>query len=288
MKFLARSGVRSGSYFSTPTRAGSPGGVSVDGNGSVFSDVSSFDVSIQSQGGQPFTGAQLGWQPPVRPAPVQPCKPDELAGLSKEERAAVIKERALAALALPRWLSSKVYTDGMSASTMEKVVKRARNTPGVGDYDDDVSFRAITASGTSTTRRQPPGSPISSMDGSMTSSLGAMAASGPRWRQAGKETLERSLTPGPAHYHTSIDLSLDGIADRSGRSRSSTSRSGKSRSSPEPARSKGIKTDIEMLCERAAASPGPADYGRPALPDPTGGGRFNKSMSKSDIEWYEI
>lgn len=250
--------------------------------------MSSFDVSMQSQGGQTFGDARLGWQPPVRPAPVEPCTSDELAELSKEERAAAMKERALAALALPRWMSSKVHTDGMSASTMDKVVKRARSTPGVGDYDDDASFRAITASGTSTIRRQPPGSPISSIDGSMTTSMGAMAVSGPRWRQAEKESLERSLTPGPAHYHTSIDLSLQGIADRSGRSgRSSSSRSGRSGNSQQPARSKGVKTDIEMMCERAAASPGPADYGRPTLPDPTGGGRFNKSMPKSDIEWYE-
>jgi hypothetical protein len=92
-------------------------------------------------------------------------------------------------------------------------------------------------------------------------------------QQYGQQTLA-ARGPGPA------TATVGFVPDRNGRLTGASGVAGL-----RLVESRASLTCIDLAVRRAAAMPGPSDYGTPALPDPSGGGKFNQSVAKSDLEW---
>lgn len=274
MKFLARSG-SSASYFKTPDAPVSPDG---------FSSYSEFDDNATA------------WSPPRRTQPLTPyLQEEELEGLGSSQRQRLARRRQLAALAQPRYIQDKVETDGSVPGQLELAIRRARELPGVGDYDDGASFRSLSSTGTV---GRPPVDPT---------------GGGGRFGAAAKALREAAALPGPASYFpncTSLpdrrgfvpgcgaSTRISGAAD-SGPPSEIELRMAHAARLPGPShyhpRDKGsksgvkfgastAKSDLEWTIHRAQQMPGPGAHDAAASPQ-RGGGRFNTANSKSSLEW---
>jgi hypothetical protein len=155
------------------------------------------------------------------------------------------------ALAAPKHTTEKVFSDGISKSSIDWVELRARQVPGVGAHDLNASYRSLHSTGSPRRTGETLNYDLKS-----------------RWHRWDQQLAEDATLPGPGHFD-----------DDGGSGASRGVAGGKISAGALP------PTPLDLAIRRAALLPGPQDY-NPT--DPTaarGGGKFAESTAKSDLEW---